>query len=212
MKPSIWPVRKIRTALQAFALTFDDGPHPEITPLLLDVLDRAGAKATFFLVGERALQYPDLVARIVERGHLVASHGFAHEWNWWRAPRTLRHDLLEAERVLGGVLPPPKLFRPPHGIPSPNWLMAGSDLGYMCVLWSISSNDWRDSSPEGIVRRVRRRLRAGSILLFHECRAQTGEGYGHTVEAVEQLLSATNGLQSVTVHELFRSARKTNSD
>ncbi len=197
------PLWRIETDNPVYALTFDDGPHPEITPRLLDVLDRNGAQATFFLLGERALEYPGLVAQIAERGHGIGSHGFRHSWNWWRTPDALARDLDRSERILAGVLREPKLCRPPYGMASPQWLSAARRHGYRTVLWSLGSGDWKYTSPGEIVRRVRRRLRPGAIVLFHECRAETGNGYRHTLEAVGQLLEEESVFRPASLHKMI---------
>ena len=186
------------------ALTFDDGPHPTITPRLLDVLARYDARATFFLLGSRALRWPELVARIAEAGHTIASHGFAHRHDWWRSATTLGEDLDQAEQVIGGLLPEPKLFRPPFGILSPTWYLAARRRGYTCVLWNVASHDWKTTDANRVARRVIGRLGPGALVAMHECRAQTGEGFEHTVEAVDQVLAfAQDGeLEAVTVREL----------
>ncbi|OQB42414.1 MAG: Peptidoglycan-N-acetylglucosamine deacetylase [Candidatus Latescibacteria bacterium ADurb.Bin168] len=203
MSQPFLPLWRIDTDEPVYALTFDDGPHPEITPRLLDILDRKGVQATFFLPGERALEYPGLVAQIAERGHGIGSHGFRHSWNWWRTPGALARDLDRSERILAGVLRAPKLCRPPYGMASPQWLSAARRHGYRTVLWSLGSGDWKYTSPGRIVRRVRRRLRPGAIVLFHECRAETGSGYWHTLEAVDLLLENTPGLRSTSLHALL---------
>lgn len=183
------------------ALTFDDGPHPEITPRLLDVLDRRGARATFFLVGERVLRWPELAARIAGSGHAVGSHGFAHRRDWWRSTKALGDDLDRAEQAIGESLAEPKLFRPPFGVLSPTWYLAARRRGYTCVLWSVASHDWKTTDVEYVARRVTVRLKPGALIALHECRARTGEGFGHTVEVVDRCLSelTKRGLEAVSV-------------
>jgi len=190
------------------ALTFDDGPHPEVTPRLLEVLARHGAHATFFLLGSRVLCWPKLAVEIAEAGHAIGSHGHAHRKDWWRSARTLGEDLDRAEEVIGGLLPEPKLFRPPFGVLSPGWFVAARDRGYTCVLWNVASRDWRDSDAGRVAERVIRRLAPGALVLLHECRAQTGEGYAHTIEAVDRCLASAEEreLEAVTVAEFLRSA------
>jgi len=174
---------------RSVALTFDDGPHPEVTPRLLDILEAHGAQATFFLVGSRAARWPRLVARIAEAGHLIGSHGYAHRGDWWRSAATLGGDIDRAEDILGGIMPGPKLFRPPYGLLSPSWYRAARERGYTCVLWNVTGRDWRTADGDRVAARLVRRARPGTLVLLHECRAETGDGYGHTLTAVEQYLS-----------------------
>ena len=191
------------------ALTFDDGPHPAITPALLEVLERHAARATFFLVGRRAATWPHLARQIAEAGHAIGSHGFAHEGTWWRSATWLDRDLERAEEAFGDLLASPRVFRPPHGLLSPSWYLASRRRGYRPVLWSVASRDWRINDAGRVSARVVKRLRPGSIVLFHECRARTGEGFFHTPTALEVCLAAMRdrGLSAAAVTDYLRTDR-----
>ena len=202
LPPVIW--RGPRST-SSFSLTFDDGPHLEITPRILDILASHNARATFFLVGENAERQPDIVARMREEGHHVGSHGYAHRADWWRVPGVLSEDIQRGDTVLGEWISHPRLFRPPHGYLGPSWYLAARRNGYHCVLWNLAGKDWKSIDAKAVANRVNGRLRPGRIVLLHDCRARTGEAFHHVPDALEAILRHANerGLKAVTVPELI---------
>ena len=145
------------------ALTFDDGPDPEATPAVLDVLDDAGARATFFLVGEQLLAHRDLAAEIPRRGHWIGLHGFRHVEGEERGDLVRGLDAIEAatgER--------PGTYRPPYGRITEATHAACAELGLEVVYWSAWGADWEDIPPERIVDLVRRDLVERAIVLLHD--------------------------------------------
>ncbi|MDA8336418.1 MAG: polysaccharide deacetylase family protein [Peptococcaceae bacterium] len=161
-----------RTApgLGGVALTFDDGPDPVYTPQVLDVLQTYGARACFFVLGEKASRYPDLVDRLLAEGHEVANHGYTHRPYWFLGPGGTLREVEQGSRVIEQVTGRrPRLFRPPWGIFNACTLWPRYLLGQRVVLWSFMSQDWwQKQSPEDIARLVLRRIRDGSILIFHD--------------------------------------------
>lgn len=152
------------------ALTFDDGPEPEVTPRVLDLLDGTGAHATFFCVGNRALAHPQLVQEIVARGHAVENHGFGHALTFglYGIGRMAR-DIGAAQQVLTDITGvAPRYFRAPFGIRTPLTEPALARLGLDCVAWSIRSLDSVDSNPMRVAARVAGSLVPGSIVLLHD--------------------------------------------
>jgi peptidoglycan-N-acetylglucosamine deacetylase len=151
-------------------LTIDDGPDESDTPRILDLLDRYGARATFFLVGERAARRPDLVAAILGRGHEVAHHTQTHPAAtfWCASPRRLAAELDRASVVFASAGAAPRRFRPPAGI-KPILLGRALELrGLDCIGWSVRSGDCLARRAEDVVASVLRRLRPGAIILVHE--------------------------------------------
>jgi peptidoglycan/xylan/chitin deacetylase (PgdA/CDA1 family) len=151
-------------------LTIDDGPDPEDTPRILDLLDRHRARATFFLVGTCAARWPALVAEILRRGHEVAHHTHTHPAaSWWCAgPARLAAELDRATLALRHGGANPRRFRPPVGI---KHLLLGAALqrrGLDCIGWSIRSGDCLARDADAVVRSVVRRLHPGAIVLLHE--------------------------------------------
>lgn len=151
-------------------LTIDDGPDPVDTPVLLDLLDRHHARATFFVIGGRALRHPDLVAEIVRRGHEVAHHTHTHPTLtfWCATRRQVRAELDRGLAALEACAVQPRLFRAPVGIKN---IFLGAELArrrMACVAWSIRSGDSVSRSSTGTVARVLRRVEPGAIILMHE--------------------------------------------
>jgi len=152
------------------ALTFDDGPDPVYTPQVLDVLRRYGVRACFFVLGEKASRYPELVDRLLAEGHEVANHGYTHRPYWFLGPggtlREVEKGSQAIERVTGRR---PRLFRPPWGMFNACTFWPRYRYGQRVVLWSFMSQDWWwRQRPEDIARLVLRRIRDGSILIFHD--------------------------------------------
>jgi len=170
-------------------LTIDDGPDPDDTPRILDLLDRHQARATFFLIGDRAAQQPELVRQIVRRGHEVGHHTHTHPvGSFWCASRTrLGAELDAATAVLQPLGPPLRWFRAPVGIKHFLLPRALSSRGLHCVGWSIRSGDAFGRRPEAVVARVIRQLHPGAIVLVHEGRTVPSS---IRVTAIAQLLDA----------------------
>ncbi|MBI4702311.1 MAG: polysaccharide deacetylase family protein [Deltaproteobacteria bacterium] len=174
------------------ALTFDDGPDPEHTPRVLDLLDRFGARAAFFVIGRKAEQHPELVRAIARRGHALGIHGYAHDRLMsLRWPGAVRRDL---ERALGAVQGAtgerPRMFRPPVGPLSQSMARVLRRFGLRVVGWSVRGLDGRRGArPERVVRRVVPRLRHGAIVLLHDA-AEYGDREPAGVQALPEILAA----------------------
>jgi len=175
------------------ALTFDDGPHPEGTPAVLDLLEAAGATATFFMVGERVLAAPAVAADVAARGHAIAIHGHRHRNLLRLPPHVLARDLDTARDVIadatGAV---PTLHRPPYGIYSWPALRAVRARGWTPLLWSRWGHDWRAwTTPGKIASEVTRRLEPGDVLLLHDADDYSAPGsWRRTVAALPHVLEA----------------------
>jgi peptidoglycan-N-acetylglucosamine deacetylase len=154
----------------AVGLTFDDGPHPEGTPAVMDALEAAGATATFFLAGEQVEQRPAVAVEIVERGHRVALHCFRHRSFLRMTPREAREDLLRGAAAIEdatGVAP--RQFRPPFGFLSAAAYQFARSQGWEIVLWMRYGKDWEAAAtPSSIARRVTRRLHGGDVIVLHD--------------------------------------------
>lgn len=155
---------------QRILLTFDDGPDPEVTPRVLDVLERHGHRAIFFIIGSKAEAHPDLVREIVRRGHIVGNHTYAHSpWANFLGSRHLIRDIERTDDAIEkacGVRP--KLFRPPLGV-SPHFLRkVVRQTGHVVVGWDVRSLDTRLEPRDVIMSRIAKGLHSGSIVLLHD--------------------------------------------
>ncbi len=152
-------------------LTIDDGPDPIDTPLILELLDRHQARATFFLIGERAARHPKLVAEIARRGHEIGHHTHTHPSGtfWCSAPEQIAYELDATLPYLspGNVLRP-RRFRAPVGIKNPFLATALAQRGLRCIAWNVRSHDAFARDPAGVIARVLRQVRPGSVILMHE--------------------------------------------
>jgi peptidoglycan/xylan/chitin deacetylase (PgdA/CDA1 family) len=152
------------------AVTFDDGPHPEGTPRVLEILAREGVRATFFLVGEQVRRYPEVVRETVAAGHAVALHGDRHRVQARLSARAVALDVARGVATVAetsGVRP--VLHRPPLGIYSPAGLDAVRAQGLTPLLWSRWGKDWRRlTTPARIAARATRSIGAGDVVLLHD--------------------------------------------
>lgn len=152
------------------ALTFDDGPHPEGTPMVLEILARHGIQATFFLVGEQVLRRPALAAEVAAAGHAVGLHGFRHRWQPRLPDAVVVDDLVRgADAIAQATGAAPALHRPPYGCYSRGGLAATRAAGLTPLLWSRWGRDWRKfTTPARIVARATREVGPGDVILLHD--------------------------------------------
>jgi peptidoglycan/xylan/chitin deacetylase (PgdA/CDA1 family) len=194
-------VWQVETTKPVAALTFDDGPDPVYTPRVLDALARHQAKATFFLVGRRARQHPDLLARIRAEGHEIGNHTETHGRTLLQRASRFEEELRAGEKTLDLGAARPKLFRPP-GI----WLRSSQQAaaarhGYLTVLGSAYAFDPYRPPVRYVEWVIAKNLRPGVIVVLHDA----GGDRSHTVAALPAILRAARekGLALVTVSELL---------
>lgn len=194
-------VWRVETRQPLAALSFDDGPDPRYTPSVLDALARHGARATFFLIGERAAAHPELVARIRREGHEIANHYDTTRSTLRHHAKAFEAHLTRAESVLGLADARLKLFRPPGGVAWPSQLAIARQLGYRCVLGSAYPYDPRRPPAAYIRWLVARNLASGVIVILHDA----GGDRSNTIAALPGILEAgrNKGLRFVTVGELL---------
>lgn len=186
------------------ALTFDDGPHPEVTPRVLDLLDRHGARATFFCIGERVERHPELTAEIARRGHRVENHSYGHLAHFsMLLPGALAREVDRAQRAIREATGrAPELFRPPAGFRSALLDPVLVRRGLLLVSWTRRSFDTVRRDPERMARALTRGLEAGEIVLLHDGRcARTADGRPVVLEVLPRLLEhlAGEGLEAVAL-------------
>ena len=190
-------------------ITFDDGPDPEVTPRVLDLLDRAGAKATFFCVGEKAAAFPDILREIARRGHGIENHSQRHSGAFaLYGVFRLRRDLESVQAVVSGITgEPPRFFRAPVGFRSPLLDPVLAHCGLRYVSWTRRGLDSVHRDPEKVLRRLLQGLAPGDILLLHDNGAwRTRDGTPVALAVLPMLLDRIHGsgLKPVTLSAAAR--------
>jgi len=188
------------TSKSEVSITFDDGPHPDFTPKVLDLLKENNAKGTFFCIGKHIESHPELFKRIITEGHTIGNHTFNHE-NYFGFIKTkevvseLETTNEVIEKVSGLKV---KLFRPPFGVTNPRINRGVKAVGLQSIGWSIRSFDTTSKSKNTIVKSIEKKLKKGDVVLLHDTSAKS-------VEILEQLLLflKQNKLESVTIDSLF---------
>ena len=178
------------------ALTFDDGPHPAYTEALLDGLKERNVSATFFVLGEHAELYPELIRRMREEGHLIGNHTYSHlqleDGNW----EVYRQELTRTNELICEITgTEPCFVRPPYG----SWDRSfEQELNMFPVLWTVDSRDWCSRDASDVVSKVVEETKEGDIILMHDYYASTVDA---ALQVVDRLLEL--GYRFVTVEELL---------
>lgn len=200
-------ITHVRTAEPLVALTFDDGPDPEATPRLLDILASHGAKATFFMSGENASAHPEILAAVRAAGHAVGNHSWDHPSFPLISIREAIGQIRRCRRAIGSG--GAAMFRPPYGHQSAASQFAARLAGHRVVTWSAIVPDWLDHDADWLFEEAAKQMRPGAIVLMHDGLIDFGdERYrdrSPTLAAVERILRAFEGrYRFVTVPELIR--------
>jgi peptidoglycan/xylan/chitin deacetylase (PgdA/CDA1 family) len=171
-EPPPLPIRYVPTAQKVVALTYDDGPHSVFTPELLSILRRYRVPATFFVIGDRAAQFPEIVREIAMDGHVIANHTYSHPNNLEYLPTSrITEELDSTQRLIKDLTGRAyKLFRPPKGWVNRRLAEIVQSEGYTVVLWSVSADHHEAKTPEEMAKRVIKRIRPGAIVLMHDGR------------------------------------------
>lgn len=191
-----------------YALTFDDGPLPGATDRILDHLNALDAPATFFVIGQSAERWPDLVRRMHDEGHVVANHTWDH-WRlgMWCGPRYWRKQIARTDAIIEKIIGRrPAFFRPPFGVRTPvnHYITRQSD--HACVMWSRRAIDGIATTRERIERRLLATATDGDVLLMHDGREPASRrDASPTVDAVPGVIAGfrSRGLRPVPLHELL---------
>lgn len=190
--PNLTRLPPASIALREVAITIDDGPDPEVTPQVLDILDAAGARATFFCIGWRARQNPALCREIVARGHQVENHGDSHSKAFaFFGPRRMRVDIAAGQATLAGITgEKPRYFRATAGLRNPFLDPVLHRLGIRLAAWTRRPYDTRCGDPDTVLARLSRDLAPGDILLLHDGHAaRTADGQPVILAVLPRLLA-----------------------
>jgi uncharacterized protein (TIRG00374 family) len=194
-----------RIRRDVMALTFDDGPSPDTTPKILEILRAEGIRATFFVLGKHAERHPEIVAQIVRDGHELGTHGYDHGILAFAGARQVHQQLQRTERLLrraGG--PPVRMFRAPHGFRSPFVARTARRLGYVTCAWSAGVFDTAKPGADVIVARSVKALKPGAILLLHDADGWGDDDRSQTAQALPGIIAAARerGLEFRTMSEI----------
>jgi peptidoglycan/xylan/chitin deacetylase (PgdA/CDA1 family) len=187
-------------------LTFDDGPDPELTNDVLGLLSRFGMTATFFVTGENARKYPEIVKKAASLGHIIACHDLSHSnFSNFRFASTMINDIASAQKIIENIIgKKPLLYRPPVGLANPHLGTALSRLSMHCIGWSRSVRDGGNRSINNIRRIAGLSVKAGNVILLHDNlpRPQYKQEY---LSQLEKLLEnvKTKGLGTIGIDEMF---------
>ena len=202
--PNLTRLPEPARARRAVALTIDDGPDPEVTPQVLAILDRSGARATFFCIGRQVASHPELAREIVARGHALENHSYSHRHDFsLLGPRRIAQEIGEAQSTIRAISgSAPSFFRAPAGLRSPLLEPALARAGLALVSWTRRGFDTVSGDPCRVLERLTRDLAAGDILLLHDGHAaRTRSGAPVILEVLPRLLDtlAAAGLATVTL-------------
>lgn len=200
--PNLTRLPEAATVRDEMALTIDDGPDPAVTPQVLDLLDTAGMKATFFCIGERVTRHAPLAREMAARGHAIENHSQRHLKLFAAlGPRAMRREIVGAQRSIADVVGrAPRWFRPTAGLRNPflDPVLAGLDL--RLASWTRRPFDTRCGDVDTVLARLTHNLAAGDILLMHDGHAaRTGSGKPVILEALPRLLA---GLRECALHSV----------
>ncbi|KUF11764.1 polysaccharide deacetylase family protein [Pseudoponticoccus marisrubri] len=193
-------VMAVRTRSPVVGMTFDDGPHPRLTPLLLDMLKARGLRATFYLIGNRVVTWPEIVRRIHEEGHEIGNHSWSH-------PDLSRKSdaqvLSEIDRTTNAIFKvtgrPPVTFRPPYGsFTRRQRLMLYKARNLPTILWSVDPQDWRRPGASAVASRILQGSRPGAIILSHDIQSGTVKAMPRTLDGL-----SSRGLKFGTISQMM---------
>jgi len=194
-------------ATNQVAITFDDGPNPTYTPILLDMLRTHGVKATFFVLGSEAEKYPDIIRRMHREGHQIGIHNYTHTPNWAMTPGEVLREQVEmsadiVERITGER---PTCYRPPWGILNLGDLFNfRKRSGYRVVLWSVMVGDWkRSTTAERLRSKLMRRITPGAIVVLHD----SGETFGADADAPLQMIAGLDAVLKEVLQQGYACVR-----
>ena len=159
----VWEMPQTQKAIY---LTFDDGPHPLVTPFVLDELDKYGAKATFFCIGKNVIEHPGIFKKILDHGHAVGNHTHNHLNGWETNNEHYLENILEARKYIDS-----HLFRPPYGriTPKQRKLLMQQHDSFKIIMWSVLSGDFDERiTPEKCFKNVFDNTEVGSVIVFHD--------------------------------------------
>ncbi len=179
-------------------LTFDDGPSPDTTPYLLELLEANGVKASFFLIGTEAERYPELVEQIHKGGHSIGNHSYKHQFMPILAGKQLEHEIQKTNDIIKEITgEAPAFFRPPFGIMCKRTASLLNEREMHPVYWSQAPEDWAIPGAHRVVRRIMMGLNPGSLIVLHEGESLKSQTLVAAKEIIYRCKSADLQLEKV---------------
>lgn len=194
------PFSRVLVSGNYLAMTFDDGPHPTNTPRLLEMLRARNIKATFFVIGQSATLYPQVLRTTVEQGHEIGNHSNTHRLLSKLSDAEMKADLSRChEAVLSATGVAPRVMRPPYGgLLKRQHEVIRNEFGYPIILWSVDPLDWKRPGPSAVTSRILHGASAGGIVLAHDLHSQTVDAMPATLDGLLR-----RGFQFVTVSQML---------
>lgn len=195
----------IDTEEKLVALTFDDGPHPRYTDVILDILKEYNVRATFFVVGENVDLYSNVLKRVFEEGHEIGNHTYTHSCLKSLSASDISDEMKRTELAVKSVIGDTavQLFRPPEGCCNKNVVDSAVERGYKVILWTVDPRDWASSPVDTVVDNIMHNVNSGSIILCHDYNSNK---HSPTPEAIRTVIPRllSQGYRFVTVSELIK--------
>lgn len=189
-----------RTTLPYIAMTYDDGPHPQNTPRLLDMLRQRNIKATFYVIGRSVNMYPQITRRIVAEGHEIGNHTWTHRKLTALSDASVRSEMNRTrDAIVAATGVQPRTMRPPYGAlrrDQREWIF--KEYGYPTILWNVDPEDWRRPGPSVVASRIINSTRNGSIVLAHDLHKPSVDAMPATLDGLLR-----KGFKFVTVSQLL---------
>ena len=200
-------IRRGRRDTNSVAVTFDDGPDPRTTPVLLDLLARFDVHATFFIPGKNARAHPELISRILDAGHDIGNHTFAHDvLVMLKSQKTLAREIDDTQKVFGDFGVTPLTFRPPAGVVNPKLGSILKNRQMICIHYSRRGPDMGNRRIHGLSGKILAKIRPGDIVLLHDCCPKSANFTVETwLSEIEKILAGLpqKDLRAVPLAELI---------
>jgi peptidoglycan/xylan/chitin deacetylase (PgdA/CDA1 family) len=219
----MWPTSQVygrtfiglRPGTRTMALTYDDGPNDPYTMQMLEVLERHGVKATFFLIGRFVEERPDIARAVVGAGHAIGIHTWDHPKLIWVSQAEVRRQLERTRKVIQDATSlDTTIFRPPFGGRRPATLRVARELGMQTIMWNVTCYDWSAKSADEIVRNAQRQIRGGDVILLHDGEYhRIGADRSRSVKASDRILARYKGegCEFVTIPQMMEIQRRATS-
>ena len=203
----IYSTHKVETSRKVVALTFDDGPDPNITPLVLDILKKCNVRATFFVVGKNVVKYPEVLRRAFKEGHQIANHSFNHNYKMFSLPSKILRDSMSTNELIFQVIKKrPLFFRPPFGLKTYWGARILNKNGFKIVTWNNMTTDYLNKRPAKLVHKIVLNTKKGGIIVLHDgSEGLSVKNRSNLVESLENIIQAlkAQGFQFIRLDTMF---------